>query len=189
MPDAAPTGRDAASTEAVDIAPHAAPRHGARPRHLVIAIALAVLALVAASFAWFHSRHASSWAGAEALALPLRVEAPADEAWLRLGGMDLVAALLLAGAGVAFVQTPSAMGVTRSEAGRHGSALGLFNLVRFAGSALGAAWVAVALGAGQPFGMLFAVSGCVAVLGVAGTFAGTVVDAGPPTERGGVLPG
>lgn len=104
-------------------------------------------------------------------------------------GMDLVAALLLAGAGVAFVQTPSAMGVTRSEAGRHGSALGLFNLVRFAGSALGAAWVAVALGAGQPFGMLFAVSGCVAVLGVAGTFAGTVVDAGPPTERGGVLPG
>lgn len=104
-------------------------------------------------------------------------------------GIDLVATLLVAGAGVAFVQTPSAMGVTRSEGGRHGSALGLFNLLRFAGSALGAAWVAVALNAGQPFGMLFAVSGCVAVLGVAGTFAGTAADASPMTEQGDVVPG
>jgi MFS family permease len=47
------------------------------------------------------------------------------------------------GVGVAMVQTPSAAGATRSPAGRTGTALGLFNMMRFGGSAFGAAWVAV----------------------------------------------
>ena len=95
LPDIMPTGATAA-TSATDTEAHA-PSRGARPRRFVAAIALAVLVLVAASLAWFHSRHASNWTGAEALALPLRVEAPADEAWLRLGGMDLVAERLRGG--------------------------------------------------------------------------------------------
>ena len=87
-------------------------------------------------------------------------------------GPSIVAGLVLAGAGIAFVQTPSAVGATRSAAGRHGSGLGLFNLIRFAGSALGAAWVAIVLSAGEAFGLLFAVCAAAAVLGLVGTFAG-----------------
>ena len=55
----------------------------------------------------------------------------------------LVALLAAVGLGVALVQTPSATGATRSPAGRTGTALGVFNMTRFGGSAFGAAWVAV----------------------------------------------
>ncbi len=85
-------------------------------------------------------------------------------------GLDLVGALLLAGAGVAFVQTPAASGAIRSGGGRHGSALGLFNMLRFAGSALGAAWVAIALDTAHPFGLLFGVCVSISLLGLLGTF-------------------
>ena len=58
--------------------------------------------------------------------------------------LPLLCVLLFAlGTGVALVQTPAATGATRSPAGRQGSALGLFNMMRFGGSAFGAAWVAV----------------------------------------------
>lgn len=87
-------------------------------------------------------------------------------------GLELTLALLLAGAGVAFVQTPAATGATRSPAGRYGSGLGLFNLVRFAGSALGAAWVAIVLTGGGSYAVLFGVCVTMAGLGLAGTFAG-----------------
>lgn len=59
--------------------------------------------------------------------------------------------LVLVGVGVALVQTPSATGATRSSAGRSGTALGLFNMMRFAGSAFGAAWVAVIYPRNAPF--------------------------------------
>jgi MFS family permease len=59
-------------------------------------------------------------------------------------GLLVLAVLLVAvGAGVALVQTPAATGATRSPAGQVGSALGLYNMVRFSGSAIGTAWVAV----------------------------------------------
>ncbi len=75
----------------------------------------------------------------------------------------LVVLLVAVGAGVALVQTPSATGATRSPAGRAGAALGLFNMMRFGGSALGAAWVAV----GYPGGNLFVLfAGCAVVAGV-----------------------
>jgi MFS family permease len=58
--------------------------------------------------------------------------------------LPLLCVLLFAlGTGVALVQTPAATGATRSPAGRQGTALGLFNMMRFGGSAFGAAWVAV----------------------------------------------
>ena len=87
-------------------------------------------------------------------------------------GWRLEPVLVLAGLGVAFVQTPAAAGATRSPAGRMGAGLGLFNLVRFAGSAIGAAWVSITLTGAPRYGLLF--GGCVvmAALGLAGTYAG-----------------
>jgi MFS family permease len=92
----------------------------------------------------------------------------------------LLALLVAVGAGVALVQTPSATGATRSPAGRAGAALGLFNMMRFGGSALGAAWVAVV----YPRGDLFALfGGCavVAAIGLLVSFAGP----DPPDLRAG----
>lgn len=53
----------------------------------------------------------------------------------------VVGCLVLGGGAMAMVQTPAATGATRSPAGAHGAALGLFNLTRFAGMTAGAAWV------------------------------------------------
>ncbi|HWB68023.1 MAG TPA: MFS transporter [Mycobacteriales bacterium] len=78
-------------------------------------------------------------------------------------------ALVVAGIGTAFVQAPAATGATRSALGRGGTGLGLFNLVRFAGSALGAAWGAIALSGGRHYGLVFVVCAVVAVIGLAGT--------------------
>lgn len=84
----------------------------------------------------------------------------------------LLAALALTGAGVAFVQTPAATGATRSGAGRRGAGLGLFNLLRFGGSALGAAWVGAVLDQAPAFGVVFAVCAATAALGLLATFVG-----------------
>ncbi|GAA1780725.1 MFS transporter [Actinomadura chokoriensis] len=84
----------------------------------------------------------------------------------------LLAALALTGAGVAFVQTPAATGATRSGAGRRGAGLGLFNLLRFGGSALGAAWVGAVLDQAPAFGVVFAVCAATAALGLLSSFAG-----------------
>ena len=75
----------------------------------------------------------------------------------------LIALLLAVGVGVALVQTPSAAGATRSPAGRSGAALGLFNMMRFGGSALGAAWVAVVYPHGD---LLLLFAGCTAIAAV-----------------------
>jgi MFS family permease len=84
----------------------------------------------------------------------------------------LVAVLVLVGVGVAFVQTPAATGATRSRAGRSGAGLGLFNLLRFGGSAVGAAWVAAVAGLPGRSGLMFGVCAGVAALGLAATFLG-----------------
>ena len=83
------------------------------------------------------------------------------------------AVLLVAGVGIGMVQTPAAAGSTRSPAGAVGTGLGLFNLIRFGGSAVGAAWVGVAAHlTADPYGLLFAVAALVVLAGLAGTFAG-----------------
>ncbi|MGV9800386.1 MFS transporter [Mycobacterium sp. NPDC003449] len=87
----------------------------------------------------------------------------------------LIVALIAGGVGIALVQTPAATGATRSPAGGQGTGLGVFNLVRFAGSACGAAWVGVALGhAVHPsaYPAVFAACAVVAALGLAGSFVG-----------------
>lgn len=78
----------------------------------------------------------------------------------------LVIDLVVLGSGVAFVQTPAATATTRSKVGQVGPGLGLFNLLRFAGSALGAAWIAIALTAQWSFGWAIFGSATVAVLGL-----------------------
>jgi MFS family permease len=83
----------------------------------------------------------------------------------------LVGVLIVTGIGVALVQTPATTGSTRSPAGAAGTGLGLYNLIRFGGSAVGGAWVAVALDFSS-FPTLFAVSSAVAALGLAGSFLG-----------------
>lgn len=87
-------------------------------------------------------------------------------------GPFLVAVLVLIGTGIALVQTPAATGATRSPSGRVGAGLGLFNLVRFSGSALGAAVVAIVVEVSGSFALLFAACAAAALLGLAGTFAG-----------------
>lgn len=87
-------------------------------------------------------------------------------------GWRLELVLVIAGIGVAFVQTPAATGATRSPAGRAGAGLGLFNLVRFAGSAIGAAWVSISLSGAQRYGLLFLGCLVMAALGLAGSYAG-----------------
>jgi MFS family permease len=83
----------------------------------------------------------------------------------------LVAVLVLVGIGIAFVQTPAATGATRSPAGAQGTGLGLYNLIRFSGSAMGAAWVAIALGvAGYP--LVFGAAAVVVAFGLLGSFFG-----------------
>lgn len=86
--------------------------------------------------------------------------------------VGLVTFLAVVGAGVAFVQTPAATGATRSPAGRYGSGLGLFNLIRFAGSALGAVWVSIILSNAHSYSIVCV--GCIAMaaLGFTATFAG-----------------
>lgn len=83
----------------------------------------------------------------------------------------LLAALALVGAGAGLVQTPAANGATKSPAGQQGTGLGLFNLVRFTGSAAGAAWVAVALDIAA-LSTVFWVAAGMALAGLAASFVG-----------------
>jgi MFS family permease len=83
----------------------------------------------------------------------------------------VVAVLLVAGAGVALVQTPALTGATRSPAGQRGIGLGLFNMMRFVGAASGTAAVAAA----WPDGLAWLFGGCatVAVGGLVLSFLGS----------------
>lgn len=69
----------------------------------------------------------------------------------------LTVLLVVLGVGMAMVQTPAAAGATASAAGQHGAAMGLFNMVRFAGSATAAAWVALVFPTGH---LLLLFCGC-----------------------------
>jgi MFS family permease len=83
----------------------------------------------------------------------------------------LIPILVLSGFGIALVQTPAATGATRSPAGAQGTGLGLFNLIRFGGSAVGATWVAVALDF-STYPAVFVASAVIVALGQAGSFVG-----------------
>ncbi|MFD8282530.1 MFS transporter [Streptomyces solisilvae] len=106
---------------------------------------------------------------------------------LRAGPVPVVASLFLAGAGVAFVQTPAATGASRSRSGRTGAGLGLFSTTRFGASALGAACVAL-LGTSPP-ALVRVYLTCAALTAAAALFAtprtgGTTPSAGNRTAGG-----
>lgn len=100
------------------------------------------------------------------------------------GPWAVLGALVLAGCGVACVQTPAATGASRSRGGASGAGLGLFNLVRFGGAALGSACVAL-LGAGEgDLVVLFAVCAAVVALGAVGACAGSAAPGAVVREPG-----
>ncbi len=78
-------------------------------------------------------------------------------------GPLLAGALGLAGGGAALVQTSSAGGATRPGAADSSAAVGAFNLIRFSGTAAGAAWLAIVLSLGGSYPLLFASCAAVAV--------------------------
>lgn len=83
----------------------------------------------------------------------------------------LIVLMVVLGVGMALVQTPAASGATSSPAGAYGAAVGLFNMMRFSGSAAAAAWVALAYPVGSML-LLFGLVSGVAVLALAASFAG-----------------
>ena len=86
-------------------------------------------------------------------------------------GVTVSVVLVVLGVGMACVQTPAAAGATRSPAGARGAALGVFNMLRFSGSAAGTAWVAIAyVHAGLV--PLFLVASGMAMLGLVASFLG-----------------
>ncbi|RBY85148.1 MFS transporter [Blastococcus sp. TF02A-26] len=90
--------------------------------------------------------------------------------------------LVVAGLGVALVQTPSLTGATRSPAGQKGAGLGLFNMMRFVGASVGAAAVA----ASYPDHDAWLFGGCavLALLGLGLSFAGREVPDAAPSPAG-----
>jgi MFS family permease len=88
-------------------------------------------------------------------------------------GVPMVAAITAIGVGIAFTQTPATAGAARTAIG---AGLGLFNMMRFVGAALGGAVVAVVLGdAGEgtaPYATVAAISGAAALLALVVTFLG-----------------
>jgi len=80
------------------------------------------------------------------------------------GLVPIAASLAIVGVGFGLVQAPAAAGATEAARGAQGAGLGMFNQLRFAGSALGAAWAATALGAQPSYPRVFTVCAAVAVL-------------------------
>jgi MFS family permease len=89
------------------------------------------------------------------------------------GLVPVVSLLVGAGVGIALVQTPAITAATRSPAGQLGPGLGIFNMMRFVGAAIGTAGVAAAWPDG--LGWLFGGASVVAAGGLLLSFAGRKV--------------
>jgi EmrB/QacA subfamily drug resistance transporter len=91
-------------------------------------------------------------------------------------GVPLIAAVTAIGAGIAFTQTPATAGAARTAGQAVGAGLGLFNMMRFVGAALGGAAVAVVLGDAADgtagYTTVAAISGAAALLALTVTFLG-----------------
>ena len=89
-----------------------------------------------------------------------------------LGMWSMLPAMILIGASMASMYTAGAVGTTLSEAGRYGAGIGFFNLLRVAGSAIGAAYVAIVLkndvGA---YDVVFGIGGAIALIAFAASLA------------------
>ncbi|HLU57904.1 MAG TPA: MFS transporter [Pseudonocardia sp.] len=92
-------------------------------------------------------------------------------------GVPLVAAVTAIGVGIAFTQTPATAGASR---GTGGAGLGLFNMLRFVGAALGGATVAVVLDGGGGHATVAVINGAVALLALGVAFLGRNPEAAAP---------
>ncbi|HEX3550294.1 MAG TPA: hypothetical protein VHT53_07965, partial [Candidatus Elarobacter sp.] len=86
--------------------------------------------------------------------------------------VPLGACLLLVGGAVAIAYTSTAVGATATAAGRFGAGIGLYNLLRIAGTAIGAALVAIVLRYDPGgFTAIFAICAGITAAGLLGTYA------------------
>ena len=90
-----------------------------------------------------------------------------------------VAGLALAGGGIGISQATSALGLMTSRAAAHGAALGLHNMTRFAGLAVGYAWVALTYPRGH---LPLVYAGPVVLVAASWAFAARAGAAGEPVE-------
>jgi MFS family permease len=133
-----------------------------------ISISMTLLAPVAGRFTERRGFRQPIWLGLSLL-VASELLLSLNFATAGLTGGALVLLLVAVGAGIAFVQTPAATAATGSRAGKHGAALGVYNLVRFASAGLGAAWVATSLELLNSYPAVFLVCSVSAVLAVVAT--------------------
>lgn len=96
---------------------------------------------------------------------------------------QMVGLMVVLGVGMAMVQTPAAAGAARSPAGKYGAALGVFSMLRFSGSAIAAAWVAL-LYPHDSYLVLFLGCSGIAAAGLAATFLGPDPASATDGEQG-----
>ena len=84
-------------------------------------------------------------------------------------GVLLVLVMVASGIGIAFVQTPGATLASTSVKGV-GSAIGIYNLMRFSGSMIGAAWVALSTEGRDGYSTVFVGCAAMATAGFCMTF-------------------
>lgn len=133
----------------------------------------ATMAVLAPAAGLLCERASPRWTLRSGLLVLVAASLALGEILARHGSSMLVLApvLMAVGVGVALVQTPAAAGATQSPAATAGAALGLYNMVRFAGSAIGAAWVALTYPRAALL-LLFAGCAVMAGVGLLASFAG-----------------
>ena len=106
------------------------------------------------------------------LSLALATAAIACAVYARLGVPVLFPPMVLIGAALAAQYTAGAVGSTHSAAGRSGAGIGLFNLLRVGGAAIGPALVALVLQRdAAAYAQIFGIACAVVVLALAGAIA------------------
>ncbi|GAB3691995.1 MFS transporter [Nocardiopsis oceani] len=121
---------------------------------LSLAVSMTLFAPVSSWIGARHSPRAVLRGGLAALGLGLLALGAVSTADYRVAVVAVtVTVLVVVGSAIGAVQSSAALGVMRSTAATHGTALGIHNMVRFSGLASGYAWVALSF----PLGNLFVV--------------------------------
>jgi MFS family permease len=100
-------------------------------------------------------------------------------------GVLLVAVMVVNGIGIAFIQTPGATIASTSVRGV-GAGLGIYNMLRFSGSMIGSAWVALSIQAHHGYTSVFLGTSAVAAVGLIATLMARreeAVAAGPAVAQ------
>ncbi|MGH3518701.1 MAG: MFS transporter [Haloechinothrix sp.] len=109
---------------------------------------------------------------------PLLLALASSDTWSGSRIVGIAATLVVIGCGIGAVQSSAALGLMRSPAAALGSALGIHNMMRFTGLAVGYAWVAVT----YPIGNLYLVYAGPPIMAAATFFLTFVGPPAPPVE-------